>query len=115
MSEQHSERNRMSVSESTLDAQGIARSMFHPDINWKRAVNALFNVLRKENWTWNRCKDVWFADRRICVSGDELKHLRRAARLQREELEAGDEFRALRERLEKIERFLSEGSDMARP
>lgn len=111
MSEWSSERKRMS---STAEAQSIARGAFAEGVNWKHAVNSLAARLAKSNWTWNRCKDVWFADKRISISADEMDQLRRAAKQQAEEREASDELRQLRARIERLERALEQEMANAR-
>lgn len=45
------------------------------------------------------------------VDADEMQQLRRAARLAKEEQEASNEVRALRERIEKLERLLIQADE----
>jgi hypothetical protein len=98
MSERRSEREMSS----TDQAQNIARSMFPAGVNWKHAVGSIANRMARHGWTWNRCKDIWFADRRIKISADEIEALRTIARVIPKEVTDVSELHGRIERLESL-------------
>ena len=64
---------------------------------------------RLETWTFNRVRDVWNADPRIRVRGDELDELRKVAAARRKETHqkaAADELSELRARIARLEQLL---------
>lgn len=72
---------------------------------------------RLETWTFNRVRDVWNADPRIRVRGDELDELRRIAAARRKETHqkaAADELSELRARIARLERLLEQNPPLAR-
>lgn len=100
------ERDSMSA---LVEASTIVRQLADPATAGycvKAAINSAFNRLRKFNWTHNRVRDVWYARSKVSITADELTQLRRAARLAKDEQEAGNEVRELRERLARLESIL---------
>ena len=92
-----------------VEASTIVRQLADPATAGycvKAAINSAFNRLRKFNWTYNRVRDVWYAREKVSITADELKQLRRAARLAKEEAEATDEIAQLRSRLARLENLL---------
>jgi len=59
---------------------------------------------RLDGWTFNRVRDVWHADKRIVVSGDELIQLRE---LTSQAKATRDDLESLYERISRIETALS--------
>lgn len=91
--------NRGCVMSALIEAGGIVRKLAEPrpvGDSVKAAIRRSARRLR--GWSISRVKDVWYGDKRICISGDELNELRRAAR-QQEEAKARDEYAELVERL----------------
>jgi hypothetical protein len=67
-------------------------------------------------WAYSRVRMVWYNDKRITVSGDELRQVERAARNKRNEEEARDEIGQLRARLARLEARLAPADEsMERP
>ena len=92
-----------------VEASTIVRQLADPATAGycvKAAINSAFNRLRKFNWTYNRVRDVWYARDKVSITADELTQLRRAARLAKDEQEAGNELSELRSRLARLESIL---------
>ncbi len=92
-----------------VEASTIVRQLADPATAGycvKAAINSAANKMRKFNWTYNRVRDVWYARSKVAISADELKQLRRAAKLAQEEQEATNEIAQLRARLARLESLL---------
>lgn len=69
---------------------------------------------RLAGWSANRVKDLWYADPRVKVSGDELLQLRAVARSNEDK--ARDEYRELNQRIARLEaRLLATDADFYGP
>jgi hypothetical protein len=90
------------VSAALVEASSILRSMASP-YGGKRALQALS---RKLPWSYRHIKAVWYQEDRTVVDADEMKQLRRAAKLAQEEHEATNEVAQLRERIARLENLL---------
>lgn len=56
-------------------------------------------------WSFNRVKDLWYADRRVSVSGDELLELQAVARA-KEQAVVSNQYRELVNRIARLEAAL---------
>ena len=70
---------------------------------------ALLRVTRRlKTWTYNRVKDVYYADTRVRISGDEIDYLRAVARDKKnEELSSESSIVELRKQLKIVATHLS--------
>lgn len=96
------------VSASLIQASSFAREIALPHEGGKRALQKI--KMKLPRWSYRRVKSVFYAEYGTRVDADELKELetaakreKRAATLAREDEEAGNEIRELRERLARIE------------
>lgn len=62
---------------------------------------------RLKTWSFNRVRDVWRPDPRCVVRAHEVAHLRAAVEQQRADSAASADLRALRTRVERLERILA--------
>ena len=85
-----------------LEASGLLRNMAAPE----RGKRALLVLSRKLPWSYRHIKAVWYCEERTTVCADQMKQLRRAAKLAQEEQEATDEIAQLRARLARLEGLL---------
>lgn len=90
------------VTVALVEASEILREIASPHIG-KRALQI---VSRKLPWSYRHIKAVWYQESRTVVDADEMKQLRRAARLAKEEQEATNEVAELRARLARLESIL---------
>ena len=100
MSEISSERKVSAL----VEAQTLIRSLAEPTpegVKFKVAIRKIKRALPQ--LSNNRIRDVWNADKRICISADELNELRAA---KANEKAATNELAELRERLSRLERLL---------
>jgi hypothetical protein len=104
-----SERSRMSA---LVEARDLIRELAEPrpvGDTAKAAVRRAYQ--RLETWTFNRVRDVWNADPRIRVRGDELDELRQAAAARRNKSHqkaAADELTELRQRIARLEQLIEQ-------
>ena len=96
----------MSEKESNLtalvEASALLKIMAAPD----KGKRALLSLSRKLPWSYRHIKAVWYCEERTLVCADEMKQLRRAAKLAQEEQEATNEIAQLRARLARLESLL---------
>lgn len=102
MSEKLSERSNMSTAEASV----LVRQLAKPFDVGDSVKCCLRRVSRKLPWSFNRVKDVWYADARISISAEEMTQLRRAAKLAAEEQEAKDDLARIDARLSRLESLL---------
>jgi hypothetical protein len=76
----------------------------------KAAQGRVARKLNGRSWTANRIREVWKADRRLSISGEEIDELRAAMRAQKEAAGAR-EFEELRSRLVRVEAALARYED----
>ena len=91
-------KNRRSESMSTFQAADLIRRVADPRPSGDSVKAAIGRAARRLGWSWNRAKDVWYADNRISISADEM----RALQTQTKEAKQDDEIKARIERLESI-------------
>ena len=102
-----SSEGKMDVGEAAILIREIARPL-----PVKTVLGVIADAL---SWSPNRIRDVWHADTRVRLSKEETAELRLAVQRKREEQGAA-EYRALRERLDRIEAILrASGQDVAVP
>jgi hypothetical protein len=100
MSENWSENSEISMS-ALVEAKFLIREIAWP-YDGKAALLRAARVLR--GWSHNRIKDVYYGDRRIRISGDELSQLRAAKHAKRvEETKCDPAIENLRKQLEMLE------------
>lgn len=85
------------------EAREIMLSIAAPE-HAQRALNKL--SMKLPEWSYRHIKAVFYLEARTAVSSGQMKQLKRAAKLNNLELEATDEVRQLRDRLERLERLL---------
>lgn len=86
-----------------VEGSSIMRDLALPE----RGNRALMKIrIKLPDWTYRHVKSVYYAEPGTRIDADQMKQLRRAAKIAREEHEATNEVRALRERLERLERLL---------
>lgn len=81
---------------STMEAAQLIRKVAEPRLVDDSVKAAIGRAARRLNWSFNRAKDVWYADHRIAISASEIDALR--ARTQ--EAKADADITARIERLE---------------
>jgi hypothetical protein len=99
------------------EAQSLVRDLAKPCPPGDKTKAAIRRAYRRIGcWTQNRVRDVWYADRRIAVSGDEINHLRAVAAARRREGEARDYLKEFDERITRLEACLQvpKGQDLHR-
>ena len=79
MSDIHSERRKKmsSVCEASTLIKQIAEPRPVGDTVKAAIGRSLRRLPLKGSWTWNRVKDIWYADHRVSVSADEMNALLR--------------------------------------
>ncbi len=108
MSEKASENseNRSRVVSALEEASQLVRYLAEPRPAGDSVRAAIQRSARRlRGWSASRVKDVWYADSRISISGDELNELRRlrqAADQQGQEAKARDEYRGVIKLLTRI-------------
>jgi hypothetical protein len=111
-----SEHRRMSA---LCEARDLIRQIAEPcpaGDKTKAALRRVHHILHK-TWSFNRVRDVWNADPRIRVRGDELDELRKVAAARRKETHqkaAADELSELRARIDRLEYLLAKTAPGAR-
>lgn len=94
------------------EAAMLIRQLAEPVSAGRQSVKALLRkaFYRLRTWRMSRVKAVWYADRRIKVSGEELDYLRAAARVAKDEARDPElakiaaDVAVLKERLERLDR-----------
>jgi hypothetical protein len=116
MSEKSEKVSEMQFVSTAAEAAFLIRRVAEPRPVGDSAKAALVRVSRRlSSWSFNRVKDVWYGDQRIRISADELRELRRAARIHALEQEATHELRLLNERIARVEEALfAQAADMDR-
>ena len=108
MSDIHSERKKKMSS--VCEASSLIKQIAEPRPVGDTVKAAIGRSLRrlplKGSWTWNRVKDIWYADHRVSVSADEMNDLRKAARIETQKA-ARDEYQWLVARIEKLEAIIA--------
>lgn len=67
-------------------------------------------------WSESRVRSVWYEDERVCITGDELRQVERAARAAANEKAAKNEFQLMQQRIARLEALLVQGDeDFHRP
>ena len=100
----------------TLEAaRNTLRRIAEPAVPGESVKSLLLRVSRKlPTISYGRVRGIWYRDKRLKISADELNELRRIAKIEDEERHASDEVSALRKRLElleaKIEALVSEST-----
>ena len=100
----------------TLEAaRNTLRRIAEPAVPGESVKSLLLRVSRKlPTISYGRVRGIWYRDKRLKISADELLELRRIAKIEDEERHASDEVSALRKRLElleaKIEALVSEST-----
>ena len=75
----------------------------------ERGKRALMKIsMRLPGWSYRHVKSVYYAEPGTRIDADQMKQLRRAAKLAQEEQEASDELRQLRSRIERLEKELEQ-------
>lgn len=80
------------VTVALVEASNILRDVAWPE----RGKRALAMLSRKLPWSYRHIKAVWYQEERTIVDADEMKALRRAAKLAAEEQEASNEIQQLK-------------------
>jgi len=105
MSDKSSEFGEMSA---LIECQSMMRQLARPAEPGESVKAVLLRVCRKlPGWSYSRVRDVWYADDRVRVSGDELRDIERAARDAANEKAAKDEFKQLDARIARLEAQLA--------
>lgn len=95
------------------EAAMLIRQLAEPVSAGRQSVKAALRnaFYRLRTWRMSRVKAVWYADRRIKVSGEELDHLRAAARIAKDEAcrdpelaKIAADVAVLKERLKQLDR-----------
>jgi hypothetical protein len=103
MSDKSSEAKIMSA---IAEASHLVRQIAEPCPAGDSVKAAMLRACRRVgSLSFNRVKDIWYADRRVSVSGDELNHLRAIARA-KEEAVARDEYQSVIGRIARLEAAL---------
>lgn len=104
MSEELSENSEMSA---LVEASSLVRSLAEPCPAGDSVKAAIRRSARKlHGWRVSRVKDLWYADPRVSVRGDELNELRAADRAKKREQEAKDGYRQMLSRIARLEQML---------
>lgn len=96
----------MSEKESNLTALVEASALLKIMAAPEKGKRALLALSRKLPWSYRHIKAVWYCEERTMVCADQMKQLRRAAKLAQEEQEATNEIAQLRARLARLESLL---------
>jgi len=90
------------VTVALVQASEALREVAEPE----RGKRALLKLSRVLTWSYRHTKAVYYCERGTVVDADEMKQLRRAAKLAQDEQEATNEVAELRARLARLESIL---------
>lgn len=84
---------------STVQAAALIKRVADPRPSGDSVKAAIGRAARRLGWTWNRAKDVWYADARISISADEMQDLKRRTK-------EADHDESILARIERLEAYM---------